>query len=259
MALQIIDVALQVTGALKCAHAAGFVHRDVMPSNIMLAGHELPFCIKLIDFDLVHATAGEGSEEGLTADGGFLGTPLFASAEQLNERTVDGQSDLFSLGMTLWYLAEGAPPLVVSATMIAAERLNSESYAAKLPSSLPKSLQLVLARFLEKDPGARIASAGEAMVALKECAESLGMKTPEVAEISTSEIAGLAGESEVLAEIVPQANPIVSKYKLLSRVADSNTGAFYISELLVSPERAPLLHVLHPDLVDNHLFFRGCA
>ena len=102
---QVVEIAQQITGALKCAHSAGFIHRDLKPSNIMLTSDEGPVFTKLIDFGLVQpslpgATRSVSDEQ--SADGArFLGTPLFASPEQLREEPMDIRTDLFSLGMTL--------------------------------------------------------------------------------------------------------------------------------------------------------------
>src|SRR5205085_6209201 len=120
----------QIAGALKCAHAAGFIHRDLKPSNIMLIEDGEPLFTKLIDFGLVQPSVPGATRSHLSddqsADGArFLGTPLFASPEQLREEPMDVRTDLFSLGVTLWYLALGGPPESGSSAAIAASRLSS--------------------------------------------------------------------------------------------------------------------------------------
>src|SRR6266446_8549662 len=157
-----IEIAQQISGALKCAHTAGFIHRDLKPSNIMLTTPDGPLFAKLIDFGLVQPSvpgATRSFADDQSADGArFLGTPLFASPEQLREEPMDVRTDLFSLGMTLWFLTEGRAPESGSSAEIAASRLNRENYAARLPSNLPLPFREVLGRLLEKDRKNRFAT-----------------------------------------------------------------------------------------------------
>jgi tRNA A-37 threonylcarbamoyl transferase component Bud32 len=175
-----IEIAQQIAGALKCAHTAGFIHRDLKPSNIMLTAPDGPPFAKLIDFGLVQpsvpgATRSFGDDQ--SADGArFLGTPLFASPEQLREEPMDVRTDLFSLGMTLWFLMAGGAPESGSSAEIAASRLNRESYAARLPANLPPPFRDVLARLLEKDRKNRFATAADVFKALNACAAALGFR-----------------------------------------------------------------------------------
>ena len=262
---QLLDVAIQVAGALACAHNAGFVHRDVKPSNIMLVGPNLPLYAKLIDFGLVHAAIpselGKPGEEDTIGEGRFIGTPLFASPEQLREEPVDGRTDLFSLGMTLWYLAVGAAPVPGSSAMIASGRLNSESYAQRLPTSLPDPFRLLLASLLEKDPGRRMKDAGEAIQAFKQCAASLGLHvSAESVEAGISaDVATMATLAEEPAcppaEIRSVDGPVASEWNLFSRDAVAITGSFYSAESVATPGKMTLAHVLHPELVDDPATF----
>ena len=261
----LLDVAIQVAGALECAHAAGFVHRDVKPSNIMLTGPNQPLCTKLIDFGLVHATApGESvvpGEEDATAR--FIGTPLFASPEQLREQPVDGRTDLFSLGMTLWYLAVGGAPEPGTPAEIAASRLSLEIYAPRLPKNLPDPLRLLLARLLEKDPDRRVKDVGEALSAFRQCAASLGLPVPD-GSVGVGAAGGMDGSAvtPILeepgwppAEVRSVAWPMESEWSLLSRGAVAITGSYYSGEHVASSEKAVLAHVLHPELVHDAATF----
>src|SRR5262249_7035255 len=97
---QVLEVAQQIARALKCPHAAWFIHRDLKPSNIMLTSEKPPLFAKLIDFGLVQPSipgATRSVSDDQSADGArFLGTPLFASPEQLREEPMDIRTDLFS-------------------------------------------------------------------------------------------------------------------------------------------------------------------
>src|SRR5881628_1057411 len=207
---QTIEIAQQISGALKCAHIAGFIHRDLKPSNIMLTALDGPMFAKLIDFGLVQASvpgATRSFSDDQSADGArFLGTPLFASPEQLREEPMDVRTDLFSLGMTLWFLMAGRAPESGSSAEIAASRLNRESYAARLPANLPQPFRDVLGRLLEKDRRNRFTTAADVFTALNACAAALGFRqakdyTEPLAAIDSED--AQATESGAMAKVEP--------------------------------------------------------
>jgi serine/threonine protein kinase/Tfp pilus assembly protein PilF len=129
--LTTIDVALQVTAALEAAEERGLVHRDLKPGNLMLVNSDMPNVgalvpsarrltqtplqrttrtssvqVKVIDFGVAKAVAEKTNPMALT-HGGFVGTPAFASPEQFTNAPVDVRSDIYSLGVTLWFLLTG--------------------------------------------------------------------------------------------------------------------------------------------------------
>jgi TolB-like protein/predicted Zn-dependent protease len=106
--LTTIDVALQVTAALAAAEERGLVHRDLKPGNLMLVGAKDngAATVKVIDFGVAKAVAEKTNAMALT-HGGFVGTPAFASPEQFTNAPVDVRSDIYSLGVTLWFLLTG--------------------------------------------------------------------------------------------------------------------------------------------------------
>ena len=113
LALEVIE---QAARALAAAEACGVVHRDIKPSNIMLesdASGELT--VKLIDYG-VAKVMGPHAEPGVEQTrAGFIGTPAFASPEQFvgaGQLPIDTRSDIYSLGVTLWYLLTGRTPFV---------------------------------------------------------------------------------------------------------------------------------------------------
>jgi serine/threonine protein kinase/Tfp pilus assembly protein PilF len=111
-----IDIAQQVTAALAAAEKHGLVHRDLKPANLMLvspdgesvgaAGNNAKPVVKIIDFGLAKALNTPVDPMSLTR-GGFVGTPAFASPEQFEHSALDVRSDIYSLGVTLWFALTG--------------------------------------------------------------------------------------------------------------------------------------------------------
>lgn len=104
----LIELATQMLEALRYAHERGIVHRDVKPDNIFceqLADGRQGY--RLMDFGIARSA----EDQSLTSTGQFIGTRRYASPEQIQDpRAVDGRSDLFSLGVTLWEVATGIVP-----------------------------------------------------------------------------------------------------------------------------------------------------
>ena len=244
---QLLDVAQQLGDALQCAHAAGLVHRDIKPSNVMLAGNENTLATKLIDFGLVHVhgSAAATADEAATTDSPMLGTPLFASPEQLREETVDARADLFSLGMTLWYLAIGQSPEAGSLSDITSNRLNDESYSSRLPDQLPTSLKSALQRLLEKDPARRFATAAEF---LQELGHETKIETAASTPVGETKAAEPQVEPLALEEVKA---PLASEWKTGGRHSETFTGIKYPATSARDAKQQAWLHVLNEALLKS--------
>jgi predicted Ser/Thr protein kinase len=139
----------RVAEALFHAHERGIVHRDVKPANIMLLGSGEP---KIMDFGIAKVPAAQ-----LTAAGEFFGTPSYMSPEQAGAGTVDGRSDLFSLGAVLYLLLTGrrafdAPNVTSILTKLATE---DPLPPTQVVEGLPPDVDGVVARALAKDKADR--------------------------------------------------------------------------------------------------------
>tara|TARA_R110002095_G_scaffold187932_1_gene165193 strand:- start:3015 stop:4694 length:1680 start_codon:yes stop_codon:yes gene_type:complete len=165
----ILRIMRQVTAALNAAAEKGIVHRDIKPENIMITSRKL---IKVADFGL--AQIGQSEERvNLTQVGTTMGTPLYMSPEQVNGRTLDQRSDIYSLGVTCYHLISGRPPFHgETALSIAIKHLNElpPSLKTRRPD-LPEELCSLVHRMMEKDPNKRPADATELMQEIKKIPE----------------------------------------------------------------------------------------
>ena len=146
-----LDIAQQVACALIAAEEQQLVHRDIKPSNLMLVREsDGEILAKVIDFGLVKSAVAESTAAGhLTIRGGFVGTPYFASPEQLDRQPEDIRSDIYSLGVTLWYMLTGKPTFMGSMASVIAQHLEKTPAYDSL-AILPAQVVSVLRRMLEK-------------------------------------------------------------------------------------------------------------
>ena len=105
-------VVTQIGDALDVAHAGGLLHRDVKPANILVRDMSARLHAYLTDFGVTRpfVELQSGSRDGLTKPGHIVGTPGFLSPEQIQDRKVDGRSDLYALGCVLFEALAGEPP-----------------------------------------------------------------------------------------------------------------------------------------------------
>ena len=150
-----LEIALQVTRALAAADKQKLVHRDLKPSNIMLQSEDDgAITVKVIDFGLAKAVDKESVGDLTLTQGGFLGTPHFASPEQLEEKEVDVRSDIYSLGVTLWCMLTGKAPFSGSMAQVMSKHLYKPVPLEQL-AGLPAGVVNLLQHMLEKLPDRR--------------------------------------------------------------------------------------------------------
>jgi hypothetical protein len=156
-----IEVVRGVAEALGAAHAAGFVHRDVKPSNILVLDDDVTRC-KLIDFGVVRLAGARG----LTRTGTAIGTPAYMAPEQARgTRELTPAADVFALGCVLYECATGRPTFsgahaaAVLAKIVFAEPLPLERGCPEAPPVLRRLLERMLAKDADRRPrdGAEVA------------------------------------------------------------------------------------------------------
>jgi TPR repeat protein/tRNA A-37 threonylcarbamoyl transferase component Bud32 len=171
--IESLNICLQVTRALAAAARQHLVHRDLKPANLMLVDQDGDRIVKVIDFGLAKTAKTEGEDSGtLTQAGGFVGTPHFASPEQLEERDIDIRSDIYSLGVTLYYMLTGRPPFSGSVPQIMSQHLYKPVPLEPLQNQPQCIVDLVL-RMMDKDREKRPQTAADLRQEIVSCLEQL--------------------------------------------------------------------------------------
>lgn len=157
------DLIRQAAAGLAHAHAAGIVHRDVKPSNLLLTEDGV---VKVVDLGLARLAQGERTDRRSWVDE-LVGSLDYMAPEQADRPDdADARSDLYGLGCTLYFLLEGRPPF---ADRLSLKKLMAHAVDPPPPLSraVPTGLQTILLRLLEKSPDDRYASAEELVEALE--------------------------------------------------------------------------------------------
>ena len=143
-------IALQVARALDYAHFRGVIHRDIKPANIMISKQGE---VKLMDFGI----ARDDKLSDLTETGTGLGTPSYMSPEQILGDKLDFRSDVFSLGIVLYQMATGQKPFVEDDARTVMQKIRLDRYVSprKLNPDVPRALERIMARCMEKMPANR--------------------------------------------------------------------------------------------------------
>jgi serine/threonine-protein kinase len=171
---EVLDIAIQVAGALSASHQAGIVHRDIKPENVMIRTDGL---VKVLDFGIAmyaEPALGHDSNETWvkTATGVIVGTTGYMSPEQLRGQKVDPRTDVWSLGVILYEMVAGHSPFpgVTPAERVAAILERQPEPIAKSKRGLPAEFERIVARALAKNREkryARVADMAEELRKLK--------------------------------------------------------------------------------------------
>jgi tetratricopeptide (TPR) repeat protein len=176
-------IAADVADALAFAHDAHVVHRDVKPENIfMVAGRAM-----LGDFGIARTSQHNATAEAqataaagqLTTAGFIVGTPMYMSPEQVAGETVDGRSDIYSLGCVLYEMLTGAPPFTGTTASILGQHLAATPRPLRdYDVQVSPAVAEIVMRMLAKDPGDRPASAADIASALRRPREGSPVSAP---------------------------------------------------------------------------------
>ncbi|MGM0558131.1 MAG: protein kinase domain-containing protein [Myxococcota bacterium] len=197
---RVLDIAIQVAMAIGAMHDRHIVHRDLKPANIII--EQLPGqgdYSQVIDFGIVRYA------DEVARTNAFLGTPLYASPEQVTNGPIDHRADVYSLGAIMFEMLTGRPPFdeqKAFKALMAHARAEPPTLSDVAPErELPRWLETLVADMLEKDPDGRIQTMAGVVRRLRSAEVASPIPNPQVASMSlgaTDEtLVYLGGESEV--------------------------------------------------------------
>lgn len=191
-----VAIITQIASALDAAHAAGVMHRDVKPPNILVTRDDFAY---LVDFGIASAT----TDEKLTQLGTAVGTWKYMAPERFSDDEVTYRADIYALACVLHEALTGAPPYRAESagTLVTAHLMEPIPKPSALRSGIPKAFDAVIARGMAKKPEDRYASAGDLALAAREAltdpdqdhAENILRRSQEATLPATSEPAAAPG------------------------------------------------------------------
>lgn len=160
----VLELGARAAEALHYAHSQNVVHRDIKPANIMY--NAATDDLKLTDFGIARLTDTSRTKTGI-----ILGTPSYMSPEQLAGSPVTGQSDLYSLGITMFHLLVGSPPFRADSIPKLMDKIVNDRHAplTTIRDDLPPCIDEVFDRILAKDPEDRYPNGRAMALALRDC------------------------------------------------------------------------------------------
>lgn len=230
-----VDAVLQIIAGLEAAHSVGILHRDIKPANCF---EDVDGTVKIGDFGLSISTAGRGDSMH-TIEGSFLGTPAFCSPEQLRGEELNVRSDMYSVGVTLFYLLTGRTPFE-GKNMV---QLLANSLEKPAPSpvqyraDIPQGLARIVLRCLNKQATERFGSYHELQQALR----------PFASTAPTPATLGLRFAAGVIDHFILSVANLMASLFLMNSPMD-----------LLNPEifRSPRFHLLMVGMfVARHVYF----
>ncbi|MGH8136523.1 MAG: serine/threonine-protein kinase, partial [Steroidobacteraceae bacterium] len=164
----VTEMCARVADALYFAHQRGVIHRDIKPANIVFDQRNRR--VRVMDFGVARLENSRATRTGI-----ILGSPSYMAPEQLDARPVTAQSDIFSLGVTLFQLLTGMLPFRSDSIPGLMQKISAEAHPPlrAVRPDLPESLAAIIDRALEKDPELRYRSGAEMAQSLRDCSRSI--------------------------------------------------------------------------------------
>ncbi len=251
-----LRVMLQVARALAAAARQNLVHRDIKPTNLMVTHEDADeeTVVKVIDFGLARPVANTTDAPPLTI-GGFVGTPQYASPEQLEERPLDARSDFYSLGVTAWFLLTGRVPFTGSLATVCQAQLTQPPPWEQLPATVPTCVRGLLGHLLAKDAARRPQNAADLRVAIETCQGKVeGTERKRDLKLATMAQAAMAPREEKpdAAARTPQTGTMLNhRYRLLREIGGRNGMQVYQGRDESAADAAVAIKILPAALTAN--------
>jgi serine/threonine protein kinase len=239
-----LNITLQVARALAAAAKQRLVHRDLKPSNLMLVDEDGDSVVKVIDFGLAKTAKDAGEDTGTLTMAGFVGTPHFASPEQVEEGDLDIRSDIYSLGATLYYMVAGKAPFSGSVGQIMSQHLYKPISIEPL-TDVPRCLISLIQRMLEKDRNQRPQTPRDLQNAIVDCLEELRGQSP-------SDTRG--GLDEAVPQSLGPGALLAQNYRLIEELRESPQRRQFLAED-VRGRRLVCLLILSQESVSDPQWF----
>jgi serine/threonine protein kinase/tetratricopeptide (TPR) repeat protein/chaperone required for assembly of F1-ATPase len=240
--VEALNIGLQVTRALVVTAKHQLVHRDLKPSNLMLVNHEGEQIVKLIDFGLAKGPRDAGDDSGALTIGGFVGTPHFASPEQIEEGEVDIRSDIYSLGLTLYFTLTAQSPFLGSTGQVMSQQLYKPLPIEPL-AKLPGCVVSLLRHMTEKDRNNRPQTPQDLQMAILTCLEEIGPARSDFGypvggsggAVDTVDVSSASGQRLGVGAV------LAHNYKLIQELAESHIGRSFLADDLSLKRRVDVM------------------
>jgi uncharacterized protein len=283
-----LKVVLQVAQALTAAQAHRLIHRDIKPGNVMAVTNRAGnLDVKLIDFGLATGTGTEALDAArITRTRDFVGSPAFASPEQCEMQTLDTRSDIYSLGVTLWYLLSGQRPFSGTVGQVLIAQVVKPPPFEQL-AQVPQPVIAILERMLRKDREERFQTPDELQEAVEAAAAQLASESGVVSERLAAEVGKPESDDQAGPAMERQVEPVLltapasplfdmylaveigalaaNRYRLVSEEREGNGGRLFHAKDERATAGQPsevVLKLVHPgiaadpallDLLENEI------